>query len=213
MDNVKAVWLVARSELRRRWRAVLVLIVVAGAGSAFAITAGVGARRAWTAWDRLGAATLAPNGVYTVPPDADPAKLARIPHMPGVVAVGNFSYVPIAPAPLVPGEDAGGFVALDPQYGQTIYRSLVLDGRHADPRRADEVTINEPLADKGMRVGQRVRLRYGFGPEAKVIASATVVGIERGELDLGFNSGNAAVNLTYGFLQKYRDQLEIDPIL
>jgi hypothetical protein len=62
-----------------------------------------------------------------------------------------------------------------------------------------------------VRVGQRVRLLYGFGPEAKEIASATVVGIERGELDLGINSGNAVVNLTYGFLQAHRGQIEVPP--
>ena len=139
---MKAVWLVAKSELRRRWRTVFALIVIAGAGSAFAVTAGVGARRAWTAWDRLGAATLAPNGVYTLPPDAAD-KLDLIPRMPGVEAVGTFSFVPIAPAPLDPGSDAAGFVATDPQFGQTIFRSLVVEGRHADPRRADEVTVNE----------------------------------------------------------------------
>jgi hypothetical protein len=187
-----------------------VLIVVAGAGSAFALTAGVGARRAWTAWDRLGAATLAPDGVFSVPPDADPAKLALIPHMPGVIAVGSFTYVPIAPAPLVPGQDAGGLIALNPQLGQTIYRGLLIEGRHADPRRADEVTVNELLAKRGIRVGQRVRLSYGFAPDTKQIGSATVVGIERTVADLGINNGNAAINLTYGFLQLHRDQLQKD---
>lgn len=207
-----AVWLVARAELRRRWRALAALTVIAGIGAGFAVTAGVGARRASTAWERMRNATLSPHVIYSVPPDADPALAERVAGLPEVEAIGNFSYVPVAPAPLKPGQDGGGFVALDANFGLRLYRSLILEGRQADPRRADEVTVNEAMAAKGIRVGQRVRLLAGFPPnKPKAIDSATVVGVHRGEFDLGANSGNAVVLLNYSFLQKHADELEIGP--
>jgi hypothetical protein len=203
--------MVSRLELRRRWRAVVRLTVVSGAAAGFAVTASVGARRAWTAWDRLTTATLAPDSFYSVPPDADPALAARVAALPEVKAIGGFSYVPVAPAPLVPGQDAGGIIAVDSSFGTKLYRPLVVSGRHAKADRPDEVTINEKLAAKGVRVGQSVQLRAGFGDQAQVIASAQVVGIERGEFDLGANSTNAVVNLNHGFLEAHHDQLQVGP--
>lgn len=206
-----AVWLVARAELRRRWRALAALTLIAGIGAGFAVTAGVGARRASTAWERMRKATLSPHVIYSVPPDADPALAERVARLPEVEAIGNFSFVPVAPAPLRPGLDAGGFVPLDPNFGVRLYRSRILEGRHTDPRRADEVTVNEAMAARGIRVGQRVRLLAGFPPnEPKAIDSATVVGVHRGEFDLGVNSTNAAVLLNHAFLQKH-GELQIGP--
>src|SRR5438105_1506239 len=125
MGGVEAVWLVARLELRRRWRAVVLLIIVSGAATGFTVSAGVGARRAWTSWGRLTTATLAPDSIYSVPPDADPALASKVAALPEVKAVGGFSYVPVAPAPLVPGQDAGGIVSLDQSFGTKLYRPLV----------------------------------------------------------------------------------------
>jgi ABC-type lipoprotein release transport system permease subunit len=184
---------------------------VAGLGAGFAVTAGVGARRATTAWDRMREATLAAHAIYSVPLDADPALAARVAKLPEVEAIGSFTYVPVAPAPLQPGMDGGGFIALDPNFGVRIYRSLILEGRHADPRRADEVTINEAMAKKGIRVGQEVDLLAGFPPDTKPIGRATVVGVHRGEFDLGVNSANAVVLLNYPFLQQHRDELQLGP--
>src|SRR4051794_14626939 len=111
--RVRAVWGVARAELRRRWRQLAVLSLAVGLAAGFAITAGVGARRASTAWERLRTLTRAPDGMFSVPPDTAPPLLARLRAGPGVSAVGGFSYTPVAPAPLKPGQDAGAFVALD----------------------------------------------------------------------------------------------------
>jgi hypothetical protein len=208
---VGAVWLLARTNLRRRRALVAGLVLVIGAGAAFALTTAVGARRTWTAWDRLSETTRAPHAVFSFPADADPALLERVADLPQVEAMGNFSYVPIAPAPLVPGQDASGFVPLDPVFGRELYRPLIVEGRRANPRRSDEVTINEKLRDLGIRVGQRVQLRYGFEPDVTTIGSATVVGVERGEFDLGLNSANAVVWPTYAFLQQHGVDLEIGP--
>lgn len=207
-EDVGAVWLVASTELRRRLRSTVALVLVAGLAAGFAITTAVGARRAWTAWDRFRDATLAPTGTFSTGNQLDGESRARVSRMPGVEAIGNFSYVPVAPAPLVPGEDAGAFVALDRSFGSTIYRPLVVAGRHADPRRADEITINEELAAKGLKVGQRVRLQAGFAPDTKPLGRATIVGIVRGQFDLGIFSGNAATYLTYAVLAAHRDALE-----
>jgi ABC-type lipoprotein release transport system permease subunit len=208
---MEATWLVAGTDLRHRWRSFLSVIVVAGLGCAFAVTAGIGARRTWTAWTRLRAATLAADTIFNAPPDADPAIARRVLRLPEVAAAGAFTYTPVAPAPLVPGQDAGAFIALDRSFGTKVYRPLIIKGRRADPTNANEVTINEALAAKGVHVGQRVRLRAGFGDKAKEIASATIVGIERGEFDLGVNSGNAVVELNNAFLQAHRDELDLGP--
>jgi hypothetical protein len=209
---VRAVWLVLRTELRHGWRSVVLVAVVSGLGAGFALTAAVGAQRASTAWPRLQAATLAPDVFFSGPPDSDLALVEKVGRLPEVDAFGNFSYTPIAPAGLKPGENAGSFIALDPSFGVDIYRPLIVSGRHADPRRADEITINEDMAKLGhLRSGQRVKLNFGFSPDVHHLAEVTIVGVHRGEFDLGVNAGNATALLPYGFYEKFQDRLEIGP--
>src|SRR4029079_7986521 len=99
-----AVRMLVATELRRRWGQLLALALVAGLGAGFALTAGVGARRASTAWHRMRVATRSPDALFDPPADADPAKLDQVRALPMVSAVGAFTYTPVAPAPLKPGE-------------------------------------------------------------------------------------------------------------
>ena len=86
-----AAWLWARSRLRRRWRSLLVIALVAGLGAGVALTAATGSQRAATGLDRFRAATAAFDAIVSPPMDADLALVDQVARLPGVSAVGAFS--------------------------------------------------------------------------------------------------------------------------
>jgi hypothetical protein len=199
--------------MRRQWRSVIAVALIAGLGGGFTLTAAAGARRASTAWDRLRAETLAPDLMVQARPGTDPALLDAMRRQAGVTGAGNFVYTPVAPEPTVPGENAGSFVALDDDFGTRVYRPLIESGRRADPRRADEVTVNRDLAKLGhFSPGQRVHLRSGYDSDHLTdLGFVTIVGIHKGLFDVGANAGNASMLLNRRFLDAHRDQMQIGP--
>ena len=156
-------------------------------------------------------ATRSPDVFVSLPQGADQAQLDKLRALPSVAAVGAFSYTPVAPVPLKPGQDAGGIAALDDSFGVDVLRSLVIAGRPARADRADEITINERLAAMGFHVGQHVQLRAGFWPEVRDAGAATIVGVTRGEFDLGLNSAHAVVNLGHRFVEAHPDEVPAGP--
>src|SRR5947209_15368916 len=124
---------VARVELRRRRWSLALLALLTGAAMGFALTAGVGAARATTAWTRMRFATRSPDAFVSLLQGADPAQLDRLRKLPDVAAVGAVTYTPVAPVPLKPGQDAGAIAAFDDSYGVDVLRSLVVSGRPARP--------------------------------------------------------------------------------
>ena len=204
-----AAWLWARSRLRRRWRSLVLISLVAGLGAGVCLTAATGAKRAATGWDRFRAATRSPNALFSPPPDADPARFRTVQALPDVTAAARFTYTPVAPAPMVPGQDGGAFIGLDPAFGRSVYVPRILAGRHTRPGRIDEVTVNRPMADAlGIEAGERVRLRSGFDPgDLRDLGQATVVGIHTGQFDVGANGGQPSMLLGSAFLAAHRDAL------
>ncbi|QJY48471.1 ABC transporter permease [Pseudonocardia broussonetiae] len=158
-------WL--RLELRRRWRSLLVLALLVALAGGVVLTAVAGARRGDSALDRLLARTL-------------PATLAVLPNqagfdwdavraLPGVAAVAEFAVTG-------PEIDGIGPESIGFPYGagvmDTIERPVVLEGRLADPARADEAVISPAFAEAhGLGIGDVVDVRL-FDP-ATVDATAT----------------------------------------
>ena len=188
-----AVGVLARSMLRRGIVGFLLLGVAVGLGMGFSATALAGARRADSAYVRLGAATLAPDALLGE--DAlDANGLARLEGLDGIRAVARFTYTPVAPA--VAGKNAGAFVGLDTDFLERVYRPLVVRGRRPRPGRIDEVMVNETMASRArLRLGQRVELRSGFDKRIS-LGPVTVVGVVRGIFDVGANVGNSSMLLS-----------------
>lgn len=191
--------LLLRSELRRRGWAWLAVAVIGGLAGTFVLTAAAGARRTASAFTRFQHATRSPDFAFSPQGRADPGALARLRATRGVVAVVGFSYFPVVPerAGVRAFENANAFGPLGLQFGTEVYRYLVLEGRRADERRADEVTVNPELAKLAhLHVGQRVRLTSPVDVGHPLV---TVVGIHRGEFDVGPNAANASMLLTSAF--------------
>ncbi|MEQ1785796.1 MAG: FtsX-like permease family protein [Acidimicrobiales bacterium] len=197
-----------RAAWRRQRRALLVLGVIAGLGMGVSLVALQGARRADTAYGRLRAATLAPDLLASF---ADEAAFDRVATLPGVAAATQFSYTPVAPVPLVAGEDAGAFVGLDDAFLFDVYRPYILEGRALRRGATDEVLINEALAARGdLGPGDRVVLKSGFD-DAVTLGEVTIVGVGRGIFDAGVNAGRPSVMLPHSFQEAHSDAVEIGP--
>ena len=209
--DVIAVVTWVRSVLRGAWKSYVAVGVLVGLGLGFALTAGEGARRAGTAYERLGDETLAPHVIVDAVGLA-PEQLARLADLPTVAAMGRFSYTPVAPAPLVPGVDGGAFVGIDDAFLDALYRPLVIAGRLPAAGATDEILANEAMADAGhLRPGDRVELLAGFD-EPSSIGGATVVGIVRGIFDVGVNAGTSgSLLLPASFLAARSDDVPLSP--
>jgi len=162
-----AAWYRARGELRRRWRAALLLALLVGVAGGAVLTTVAGARRSSSAYERFRTETLASDLDVAVdgPPDWDVEAVAdAIRELPQVVAVGQLDFPFIVPAGsgFYPYLD---FLAAVPVEGSdtNIDRPRVLDGRV--PRDADEIAITDTYArESGLRVGDRAEFE-SFAPE------------------------------------------------
>lgn len=201
------VW--ARSIRRRRWAGLLLVVVLGGAGLGLVIAAASSAQRARSAYDRLDDVTLGPDA-FGDASGLDDATLERLRGIDGVEGLARFALVPIAPEPLVPGQDAIGFGAVDPDFLDTVARPLVLDGRLADPEATDEIVINEAMAEaSGYGPGDRVTLQAGF-EDVQEVGGATVVGVVRSTFDVGPSSGGSVMLLSHAAFEALPGPLRED---
>lgn len=149
----------ARSDLRRRWRSVALLIVVVTLATATVLTAFAGARRGASVRTRLADRTLpATAAVLPNTPGFDWAPVAKLPE---VAALGRFVVDYSLAIKGVPGsEQSVGFPPADDATMSTIERPVVHRGRLFDPTRADEVVVTRKFARSfGLDVGDHVSLR------------------------------------------------------
>jgi hypothetical protein len=127
----------AGAEVRRRWRSIVILGVLAGVTAGIALAATAGARRTDTAWTRLRAVTHASDAVA----------------FPSNVRISNPDWGPIAARPDVEAIGAFGFPAysehdvclLASVYGTwltDIDTPRVLHGRLPDPAHPEEVMVS-----------------------------------------------------------------------
>jgi putative ABC transport system permease protein len=153
-----AVWVRARAELRRRWRATVLLIVVVGLAGGAVMAAVAGARRTDSAMDRF-LAWNRPMQVSVTRVDYD---LVR--RLPQVADADESAYLALAPSTPVGAPDPGALGSVNPfpsGHGRlltTVERPILVRGRLPDPARPLEVAVDETLA-AGRRLGPGSRLR------------------------------------------------------
>ncbi|GAA4558008.1 FtsX-like permease family protein [Pseudonocardia xishanensis] len=176
--------LVARAALReRRWSLPALGIALGLLGGLVLGAAAVG-ERTGTAYDRLVEAVHL-DDVRTIVPADQPALLAALPRLPGVVRawtpeawIVQIDGPRVRFASLIAGAPPGDPVA-----------PVIVDGRAPDPAAPDEVVVSERVAEQAMPIGTEAPVRMltldnvadfavGFtpaGPEARI----RVVGVAR----------------------------------
>lgn len=192
------VWVV-RARVRDSRGALAAVALVTALASAFVLTAITGARRIESAWPRLLARTNAPQALVMVPVDGIAATVDQLQARDDVVAAGAFTWMPAAPAGL-DSDDIGTWAGIGPEFGDTVFRPLIIRGREANPDRAGEVTVNEPLAELAhLEVGDHVRY---VGPSG-IDQPVEIVGIHRSPLEIGPNGGSPSSAATPAFMDRW----------
>ncbi|MCX6463031.1 MAG: hypothetical protein NTW05_05505, partial [Pseudonocardiales bacterium] len=184
---MRAVVVVARAELRARWRPLLAIGLLLGlVGGAVLATAAV-AQRTATAYPRLVAATHLDDARVFVPAD-QPDLVTQVPELPGVTAAWTTSsWVARVEGPVLRYVSVGAGYDRPPD----LLEPVVLEGRLPAPDAADELLLGEPFAEaSGLRVGDTVTLKLltleeisqfavGFGEPDGATVTMRVVGLAR----------------------------------
>lgn len=163
-------WYRARGELRRRWRAALLVALLVGIVGGTVLTAVAGARRSSTAYERFRGETLAADldVAFDGPPGGDlEAAAAAISGLPQVVALGRLDFPFVVPAGsgFYPYLDFLAAVRVGGTDDTDIDRPRLLEGRLPNPDDADEIAIFETYArESGLRVGDRAEFE-SYAPE------------------------------------------------
>jgi putative ABC transport system permease protein len=155
---VTAVWYRFRAELRSRWRGWLGLGLLVGLAAGAVMALAAGARRTETAYARF----LEAHDAYDVMiVDQDQQGLSgiggfdEIAALPSVKDSAEGDLVPIPLGPL----GVAGISSEDGRIGSEINRFKILEGRLADPERADEVVVSFTAAEEhDLDVGSTVQL-------------------------------------------------------
>ena len=219
----------ARTELRRRWRSALLLVLAIGIAAGATLAAFAGARRTDSAVDRFVAYARPAQGVVI----GDPDSYARIKRLPQLAA--STLAVRMLLARLDAHEQPGAVGASQIAIADANFsRALVLAGRAPRPDRVDEVAVNpSAAAHLHLRVGSMLRLR-AFAPAQSTellrgtraaptgpTVTVRVVGIERALADLSaaqaapgvLYASNDSVLFTPAFLDRYRDRVATAGVL
>jgi hypothetical protein len=219
--------MLARCEIRRRWRSVVVLTLLVGAVGAVVLATVAGARRTESALARFNASSRAGNLELFVG-DATPSQLRAFGRVDGVDSFARLRTdalgFPRAPnLKAIAGAD-------DTRFGTVVDRPRIIAGRAADPRAVDEVTVGEALAAQvHLRVGDHLDwesftpeqvtefLTGTFtgptGPGGQPVGAGPrfrlrIVGITRRPVDLGDRGAAGGVLvLTPAFTHKYETSI------
>jgi hypothetical protein len=229
-----AVWARARAELRRRWRATVLLMVLVGLAGGVVLAAVVGARRSATVLDRFLAYHQATN-VGVNAEGLDTAAIRRLPQVADVAEGGYLALVAATPSG-DPDPDAFGeinpFVGLGGPWPGSSNRPILAAGRFPSGDRPLEVAVDETLAAR-RHVGPGGTLRmWAYTPAqaegvgdlvghptvpAGGMFDLTVTGILRTPYDLAPVPagqdvawlGSEEVYLTPAFLRAYRGRVAV----
>jgi len=210
-------WL--RLAARRRWGSLLVLALLVALAAGTVLTAVAGARRGQTAYDRLWARTLpATVGVLANQPDFDWSKVEALPE---VTAAGLFAVY--SGAAVYPGSQTRSdetdleFPPGNAGLMSTVERPVVLQGRRADPARADEVMATPHyMSAHHLRVGDQLTVHLSSPAQAAAGFDAStgeplgprltvhIVGVIRSPFFMDQPGDSGGVEPTYAFFQRYR---------
>ncbi|HEY7106255.1 MAG TPA: FtsX-like permease family protein [Acidimicrobiia bacterium] len=200
-----AIHLLLRTELRRRWRGVVLLTLLVGVVGAVVLASAAGARRSSQALDRFEVWSHSSDIEFLIGGALTPDQVAAIRNAPGVRAMARLT----APAIFI--DKAPHLTAIaapvDAQFGGTVDRARIVSGRAADQNNPFEVTVGENLAAQlHLRVGdhldgQSYSVAQGAlsvvdqdpGPPAGPHIDLRIVGIDRRPLDLGDRGATGGV--------------------
>ena len=160
MSSLRGAVVWAGTDIRRRWRSLLVLALLAGLTSALAMAAAAGARRTDTALARLETTTNAMDAVVFASQSGDyHPNWTFLERQPEVAE--------LAPWDLMFGTSGGQPVILfgsdDGRWLGTVDRPVVLSGHMFDPRSDDQMVVDEQVAATehlGAWVGTGERSRF-----------------------------------------------------
>lgn len=182
-----------RSEVARRWRALVLLGVLAGLVGGLALAAVAGARRTSNVYDRYREATGRSDAiVFATLLGIFDADYSPVRDLPEVEDAGEFALTTAeldgipGSSPLAPNDD---------RLYRTINRPLLVAGRLPEPSRVDEMFVNRRAAEElGVHVGSQLTIVSSTsmevgGPMDGPTVHATVVGIGDSNIDLGFMAG------------------------
>ena len=217
------VWQLARSEMRRRWRSVVVLVLLVGVVGAIVLATAAGARRTGSALARFNSSSRAATVQLQVP-NATAAQLRAFGRVPDVssfgVASGMYLQDPAAPNLTIIAEE-------DTKIGSVVDRARVIAGRAANPAAVDEVAIDESVAAQiHLGIGDHLDIS-SYSP--KQIAAALrggnpggaagprvrlrIVGLIRRPFDLGRRGATGGITiLTPAFYRAYAGKIGIYPV-
>jgi hypothetical protein len=161
--RITLTWL--RLDLRRRWRSLTVLGLLVALSTGTVLTAGAGAWRGQTAFDRIWAATL--PATATVLPNQPGFDWAKVRALPEVTALTEFAVAGYGfGLDCCPGTNAA-FPPADDAWGRTIERPVMLAGRLFNPDRLDEVIVSPQFAASfGKHVGDTLTLHLASVQQA-----------------------------------------------
>jgi len=214
----------ARADVRSRWRSWLVLGLLGGVTFGLAAAGVAGARRTQDAVPRaIDSSPRIDAAILPNDPEFDEAKRAEVAALPIVESTSPF-VVPFFMDFVSPKGSEGQLVPTTPHSARTMTGPLIA-GRFANPKRADEIVIDENTRDhhhlgigSTMVIRQRVDARaleeLPVGPvpagvdvdDLNFRARLRVVGIAKA---LGSTDESAAISS--GFYEKYGDRI-IGPI-
>ncbi len=175
--TVVASWL--RHGFRHRWLSLVVLGLLVAVATTMVLTASAGARRGESAVDRLLSITE-PATAVVLPnqPGFDWAAVRKLPEVEAVTTFPAYTSLTFA------GIGDGGltaFVPADSEAMRTIERPVVLEGRLADPARADEAVITPDfVATSGKGVGDSLTMELLTPAQADANFVAGEVGAPAG---------------------------------
>jgi MacB-like periplasmic core domain/FtsX-like permease family len=230
-----AVWVRAAAELRRRWRATVLLAVLVGLTGGVVLAAAAGARRTDSAVDRF----LAYNRPLDVHVWGERLDLRAVERLPQVADFEMGAFLGLTPSTSsgAPDPEALGNVApllgVRGSMGVTSDRYLLVAGRRPDPGQPLEVVVNEKLAAR-RRIGPGGTLRLwaytprqaerpdvgrpgeAFLPRGPAL-DLTVTAVGRWPQDLQPGTvdedvvylGTEAAYLTPAFWRTYRDRVGV----
>jgi ABC-type lipoprotein release transport system permease subunit len=211
----RAPWFWARRELAARWKAVVVLGLLAGVAGGVSLAAVAGARRTDAAYSRYKAATASPDAiVFGTQVGAHHVDYSRVIRLPEVEAAGQFALSPIfVRGHSVRGQPLGALAPADTQLYRTVARPLLTAGRLPNPRRINEIVVNRAAAAQlGLGVGDRVTLVtsndlnafYGQAPATGgPTVAARVVGIGDSTMDQVFQPDQPGFFPSGALLRRY----------
>jgi hypothetical protein len=166
-----AAWMWARAELRARWRAWLLLGILAGVTVGVAAAGWAGARRTERAVpDAVIAARTPTAAVLANDPGFGPEPRAEVARLPGVTAAYPFlvGFTTEVFSPPKLGAESPSLFPTEPASTPILTGPLVA-GRQPDPNRADEIVVDENIRDRfGLDLGSTMVLGQEAPPPGSI---------------------------------------------